>query len=227
MMPGDLHAQRLAAALASRGVSTGPIYHLVIRLCRELGLRGDLLEFGAGTGNLIGLLAGLPYDGRIVGADLLPRPADLPAAVGWVEADLNAPTPLAAAAFDVLVSTEVIEHLENPRATFREWFRLLRPGGTLLATTPNQESLRSLLSLLLRGHHVAFLDGSYPAHLTALLRLDLQRLCREAGFGAPGFHYTDSGDVPRLSPRRWQDLSAGRLRGRLFSDNLALVARKP
>lgn len=222
----DLYAQRLAAALATKGASTGAVYGLVLRLCRELGLRGDLLEYGAGTGNLIGLLAALPYEGRIVGADILPRPEGLPADVGWVEADLNAPTPLTDRAFDVLISTEVIEHLENPRATFREWSRLLRPGGTLLATTPNQESVRSLLSLCLRGHHVAFLDGSYPAHLTALLRKDLERLCGESGFDPPRFHYTDSGDVPRLSPWRWQSVSGGLLRGRLFSDNVAFVARK-
>ena len=222
----DLPARRLAAALATGGTSAGPNYDLVLRLCRELGLRGDLLEYGAGTGNLIGLLASLPYDGRIVGADLLPRPVHLPADVRWMEADLNTPLALGDAGFDVLLSTEVIEHLENPWATFREWARLLRPGDTLLATTPNQESIRSLLSLILRGHHVAFLDGSFPAHLTALLRLDFRRLCAEAGFSSPRFYYTDSGDVPRLSPRRWQTFSAGWLRGRFFSDNVALVACK-
>ncbi len=38
---------------------------------------------------------------------------------------------------------EVIASLENPRAVFREFARLLRPNGVLLLTMPNQESLRA------------------------------------------------------------------------------------
>jgi 2-polyprenyl-3-methyl-5-hydroxy-6-metoxy-1,4-benzoquinol methylase len=126
----------------------------------------------------------------------LPRPCDQADTVRWIQADLNAPLPCRDGSFDAIVSTEVIEHLENPRAVFREFARLLRPGGELLLTTPNQESIRSLASLIVRGHHVAFLEESYPAHLTALLRRDLMRLCSEAGFDAPRFRYTDAGAVP-------------------------------
>ena len=104
----------------------------------------------------------------------------MPNEIEWIQADLNAPLPCPDASFDAIISTEVIEHLENPRAVFREFSRLLRPGGHLLLTTPNQESIRSLASLIVRGHHVAFLDESYPAHLTALVRRDMERLCLEA-----------------------------------------------
>jgi glycosyltransferase involved in cell wall biosynthesis len=43
--------------------------------------------------------------------------------------------------FEVIISTEVIEHLENSRATFREFHRLFRPGGSIIDTTPNQERI--------------------------------------------------------------------------------------
>ena len=39
---------------------------------------------------------------------------------------------MADGSFDAIISTEVIEHLENPRAVFREFARLVRPGGRLL-----------------------------------------------------------------------------------------------
>ena len=78
----------------------------------------------------------------------------------------------------------------------------------------------------MRGHHVAFLDESYPAHLTALVRRDLERLCAEAGFEPPAFSYTDSGAVPKWTSVTWQSLSFGLLRGRLFSDNLVAVTRR-
>ena len=86
------------------------------------------------------------------------------------------------------------------------------------------EELGQLLEL--RGHFVAFLNDSYPAHLTALLRLDFERLCRESGFEPPRFSYTNRGAVPKCTALDWQSLSFGLLRGRLFSDNLLMVTRR-
>ncbi|MDD3478074.1 MAG: class I SAM-dependent methyltransferase [Candidatus Izemoplasmatales bacterium] len=37
--------------------------------------------------------------------------------------------------FDVITSTEVIEHIEDPDALFREWSTLLKPGGILAVMT--------------------------------------------------------------------------------------------
>ncbi len=56
------------------------------------------------------------------------RPAGIDKLVKWISRDLNNAINIANDSFDVIVSLEIIEHLENPRATAREWFRLLRPG---------------------------------------------------------------------------------------------------
>jgi 2-polyprenyl-3-methyl-5-hydroxy-6-metoxy-1,4-benzoquinol methylase len=157
----------------------------------------------------------------------MPRPAPLDENIAWIAADLNEPLPYDGARFDVIVSAEVIEHLENPRFVARELFRLLRPGGTLLLTTPNNESWRSLLSLLVRSHHVAFGDGSYPAHITPLLRIDLKRILIEAGFAQPIFRYTNEGALPGYPTTSWQKISGGLLTGVRFSDNFLAFSRKP
>jgi 2-polyprenyl-3-methyl-5-hydroxy-6-metoxy-1,4-benzoquinol methylase len=225
-VPGSLLERRVHAAQASGGTSGDAIYEAALAAVRAMNLSGRVLEFGAGTGTLITRLIEEHRACAFAAADLLPRPATIPREIEWIQADLNAPLPCPDASFDAIISTEVIEHLENPRAVFRELSRLLRPGGRLLLTTPNQESIRSLASLIVRGHHVAFLDESYPAHLTALVRRDIERLCQEAGFEPPRFAFTDSGAVPRWTSVTWQSLSMGLLRGRLFSDNMVVVTRR-
>ena len=61
----------------------------------------------------------------------------------FVEANLDAPLPWRNGTFDAVFSTEGIEHLENQFAFLRELHRVLKPGGTLLLTTPNITALRS------------------------------------------------------------------------------------
>ena len=221
-----LRARRLEAALVSKGTSADSIYRTALSTATAFELSGHVLEFGAGTGSLVTQLLASGFTGRMTCADILARPAGISAGVDWIQADLNEPLPVSGRAFDAIISTEVIEHLENPRAVFREFHRLLRPGGRLLLTTPNQESIRSLAALILRGHFVAFLDGSYPAHITALLRRDFGRICAEAGFAAPRFSYTESGGIPKIPSLCWQKVSCGLLRGRLFSDNLVVLTKK-
>jgi len=39
---------------------------------------------------------------------------------------------------DVLISIDVVEHLADPKKAFQEFMRVLRPGGRILAITPNK-----------------------------------------------------------------------------------------
>lgn len=44
--------------------------------------------------------------------------------------------PVEDASFDVVLCTEVLEHVPEPQQVIREFARILRPGGTLLLTAP-------------------------------------------------------------------------------------------
>jgi 2-polyprenyl-3-methyl-5-hydroxy-6-metoxy-1,4-benzoquinol methylase len=191
----------------------------------EFNAGGKVLDFGGGTGSLTRQLIASERFTAVAATDLMARPADINAE--WIAADLNDPLPISAASFDTVIAAEVIEHLENPRAMAREIFRVLKPGGLAVISTPNNESFRSLLSLWLRGHHISFLDGSYPAHITALLRRDLHRILMEAGFDAPQFRFTNNGGIPAMPTTSWQRVSFGALRGLRFSDNSIAISRKP
>jgi len=223
----DLASRRAIAAQASGGTSGNAIYAAVLRAVNEFDLRDQVLDFGSGTGYLTQQLLGTRRFATVTGADLMPRPASLDKDIAWISGDLNEPLSYDAASFDVIISAEVIEHLENPRFVAREMFRLLRPGGAVLLSTPNNESWRSLLSLVVRNRHVAFGDGSYPAHITPLLRIDLERILAEAGFSGITFRYTNEGGIPGYPTVSWQRVSAGLLTGVRFSDNLLVFARKP
>ena len=220
-----LKERRTVASQASGGASSEAVYASFVNLLVQLNLSGRLLDFGAGVGLLIQDLLRL---GRfqITGADLMPRPVDLDETVAWIEGDLNERLDIADDSFDVIVAAEVIEHLENPRAVAREWFRLLRPCGTLLISTPNNESWRALLALVIRGHFVLFGDSSYPAHITALVRKDIERVLCETGFAPATFTFTNSGGIPKMPAFQWQRISKA-FKGLRYSDNVIAIARKP
>ena len=42
--------------------------------------------------------------------------------------------------FDVITMTDIIEHISDPHSFFKEVRRILKPGGTILITTPNSDS---------------------------------------------------------------------------------------
>jgi 2-polyprenyl-3-methyl-5-hydroxy-6-metoxy-1,4-benzoquinol methylase len=224
-VPLELTEHRKIAAERSGGVSADPIYSAIEHTIMDFDLTGAALDYGSGTGILASRLLSLDRFESVSAVDILPRPDDLPSDVHWIEQDLNLPAPWTEL-FDLIVAAEVVEHLENPRFTFREMFQSLRPGGTVIVTTPNNESWRSIIALLARGHFVSFGDTCYPAHITALLRKDLQRIAAETGLVSKAFRFTDHGSIPGVPQITWQGISLGLLRGVRFSDNLLFIGQK-
>ena len=213
--------RREEAARCSEGHSADAILAMVLRILESEGALGTLLDVGCGRGDLF---VRLPASiGSYTGVDLIRYegfPVD--ARARFVGADLNQRLPLGDGVADVVVSIETIEHLENPRALFRELVRVARPGGLLVVTTPNQLSLLSKLCFLLKDRHAHFQAVHYPAHITALLPSDLVDIGAELKLEGGRVVYSDDGRMPGTA-QHWPRP----LRGRLFSDNVAYVARKP
>jgi len=78
--------------------------------------------------------------------------------------------------FDVVVSVEVLEHLNTPAEELRLMHKLLRPGGLLYLTTPNFNGLLRLFT----GKDPVIIG--YPEHLAYFTPRTLGRLIRQTGF---------------------------------------------
>lgn len=212
-------------ARQSLGSSSQPIYEMVRRLVaaridRQRPLK--LLDVGCGTGNLHGAVEELVD--QYEGVDVL-RYETYPSHLPFHKIDLDSGrAELPDAYADFVVAVETIEHLENPRAFIRELVRLCRPGGWVIVTTPNQLSALSKLTLLLKNQFNAFTDTNYPAHITALLEIDLRRIAAECKLVETQIGYSQSGRIPGLS-LRWPKLLS-RCLARSFSDNLSITGRK-
>jgi SAM-dependent methyltransferase len=50
--------------------------------------------------------------------------------------------------FDLVISRSVVEHLQNPPHVFREFHRILKPGGKVILSTPNKYDYVSLIAAM-------------------------------------------------------------------------------
>jgi SAM-dependent methyltransferase len=71
----------------------------------------------------------LPADAEYVPADLPGNPQAL------VEVQPDGTVPVPGDSFDAVLSTQVLEHVQDPETYLAECFRVLRPGGRMLLST--------------------------------------------------------------------------------------------
>ena len=110
-------------------------HHVAYELARERAGRGRVLDLGSGSG--YGTAAIANGAARVTGVDrVAPDAAQRSDAAQFVRADLRA-SPFRPRVFDLVVSFQVIEHLEDPSDYLDTLAAALRPDGVALVTTPN------------------------------------------------------------------------------------------
>ena len=136
--------------------------------------RGRLLEVGAGMGGLVRVAVsrGWKVDATEVSERGLAALRETGVAV--FAGDLTA-ADYGEAQFDLVVSVEVLEHVPAPLVHLREMWRVTRPGGLLILTTPNFHGL----SRRWLGVRWRVID---PEHLGYFTSTTLSRLLREVGY---------------------------------------------
>ena len=117
--------------------------------------------------------------------------------------------PYASGSFDVITFKQVIEHLPfSPKPALQSFYRILRPGGLLLLSTPNIARLSSVLRLLLRQSVHAPLDhffhSEFPftGHYREYTLDEIKRMLAWSGFDVARTAYLQQHDVLFLLRQR-------------------------
>jgi methionine biosynthesis protein MetW len=100
--------------------------------------------------------------------------------------DLNAEAlPYRDASFDCVTCLEVVEHVMDPLHLLKDIYRVLRPKGSLVLTTPNIRYVRNLSRLVMSGKFPHTTTDTFVwggGHLHYFTRKDMAYLLKQAGF---------------------------------------------
>lgn len=107
-------------------------------------------------------------------------------AIDFTQVDLNSKglAVYKSASFDMVVSSNVIEHLESPSFILREIARVLKPGGVAIVSFPNAFNLFERINILLSGNAACYSAEATPTsygHISMLSSNTLTSLAQRAG----------------------------------------------
>jgi ubiquinone/menaquinone biosynthesis C-methylase UbiE len=132
--------------------------------------------------------------------------------------------------FDFVICSEVLEHMDvDPMYMLAEINRVLKPGGTLILTTPNSTSTQTIWKVL-RGYDPYFFMQYHPngdryRHNYEYSLWSIRPLIAAAGFDAESwtensFEPPTNDDVPTLRAAGYKINDA------VLGDNIFVVAKK-
>jgi len=193
---------------------------------RALPLGGSLLDLGCGDGGF--LLEAQNRCDEALGVEGSTEAAERATRQGLrvVQADLTElPLPFPDKRFDSVTCLDVIEHVPDPRTLLSEAARLLRPGGTLIVTTPNIRYLKRIGALLFAGRFPKTSQDPEPydgGHFHFFTFKDITTLIDAAGMRT----VTRRGIIPSRTMSPLRAVSGWWPVREFLSDGALLTARK-
>jgi 2-polyprenyl-3-methyl-5-hydroxy-6-metoxy-1,4-benzoquinol methylase len=155
---------------------------------------GKVLDVGCGAGNTVAWLRSIRNVTWAGGVEIHPDAAaearcklDTVYTTGVEDLEL----PLAEGSLDLILCLDILEHLVDPWMVVKRLYRLLRPGGTLIASLPNVRNKRVVFPLLFKGswkyRDFGVLDRTHLRFFTRKSAIDM---LTSAGFSIDGIEVT-------------------------------------
>lgn len=160
-------------------------------------LRPDSVLLDAGCGRTVPVLRKFQgRAGRLIGVELVDF-TDVPTGIETHNSDL-ARLPLEDASVDLIMSRSVFEHLVDPDSVYREFSRVLKPGGRLVFLTANLWDYGTIVARLIPNRFHARIvkavegraeEDTFPTAYKTNTRGDVDRLAAQSGLGVEAFEY--------------------------------------
>ncbi len=222
---------------------------IVCGIAREINAK-TILDMPSGGGWLVNDLRGT--GAAIDGIDLFDaRPEGYRS---FMQADLDDGIPASLGSYDMIVSCEGFEHVANPGLILKTIREHLKPGGTVVITTPNTWHAASRFKMMMRGFypgfpalagkikrgsHMHIMPWSWPQLHLYLTLAGFQNVTLHPCFEARGTRFIDrilgaplkaycrkhARKAPDAETRRFWEAAAGP--GSLYAQRLVVSAKAP
>ncbi len=149
---------------AGNGASGEKLTDVFVRLVQKLDGVRSICDLGCGNGHIAGRLASLGYE--VTGIDASRSGISIAQRAypnaNFIEVFIQ--NAVSSEQFDLILSSDVIEHLYRPSDLLEAAFTLLKPHGHLLIGTPYHGYLKNLalaISGRMDSHYSALHDGGH------------------------------------------------------------------
>ena len=128
-------------------------YYEIVTLIADEDIN-NALDIGCGWGTIYNILRELGYNINAIDID---NPSNIEhTSFQYHDIDKSPQVPYDDCTFDLVICSEVIEHIEEPIRLLKEIYRILSPNGIVIITFPNILNFTSRYNYLMNRRHSKF-----------------------------------------------------------------------